>query len=224
MARIKPATFVLENHEYVRPPCHTVEVRMPLDDRQPYEDMKTKFVAEFGDVKALALNAGTVIGKLQQMSAGFVYSNGETHWFSQHKLERLDEILAENQFAPTIIVYNYQAELAALKARYGARAVTLDDERAIERWNCGKVSILLIHPKSAGHGLNLQHGGSKMVFMSLPWSLELYEQTIGRLHRSGQKYDVWIYVLLADKTVDDSIWRALHDKQDVSKLALEALR
>ena len=63
-----------------------------------------------------------------------------------------------------------------------------------------------------------------MVFMSLPWSLELYEQTIGRLHRSGQKYDVWIYVLLADKTVDDSIWRALHDKQDVSKLALEALR
>ncbi len=224
MARIKPATFVLENHEYVRPPCHTVEVRMPLDDRQPYEDMKTKFVAEFGDVKALALNAGTVIGKLQQMSAGFVYSNGETHWFSQHKLERLDEILAENQFAPTIIVYNYQAELAALKARYGARAVTLDDERAIERWNCGKVSILLIHPKSAGHGLNLQHGGSKMVFMSLPWSLELYEQTIGRLHRSGQKHDVWIYVLLADKTIDDNIWRALHDKQDVSKLALEALR
>lgn len=157
-------------------------------------------------------------------NCGFVYADGATHWYSEHKLERLDELLEENQFAPTIIVYNYQAELAALKARYGARAVTMEDPRAVERWNCGKVSILLLHPKSAGHGLNLQHGGSKMVFLSLPWSLELFEQTVGRLHRSGQQHAVWCYVILAEQTIDQTIWRALHDKRNLSDIALEALK
>jgi SNF2 family DNA or RNA helicase len=76
------------------------------------------------------------------------------------------------------------------------------------------VELLLVHPKSAGHGLNLQFGGSKMVFLSLPWSLDRYEQTIGRLHRSGQKNAVYCYVLLTDKTVDERIFASLHDKTD----------
>jgi len=81
-----------------------------------------------------------------------------------------------------------------------------------------------VHPKSAGHGLNLQFGGSKIVFLSLPWSLELYEQTIGRLHRSGQRHDVWCYVMLTNKTVDEKIWAALHDKRTLSDIAMEALK
>ena len=84
--------------------------------------------------------------------------------------------------------------------------------------------MLLVHPKSAGHGLNLQHGGHHVVFMSLPWSLELYEQTIGRLHRSGQTRDVWCYVLLANKTIDEKIWAALHDKRAVSDIAMAELK
>jgi SNF2 family DNA or RNA helicase len=91
-------------------------------------------------------------------------------------------------------------------------------------WNAGQVRLLAIHPKSAGHGLNLQHGGHHMIWLSLPWSLELYEQTIGRLHRSGQARDVWNYVLLTADTVDQKIWAALHDKQSLSQLALEALK
>jgi SNF2 family DNA or RNA helicase len=83
---------------------------------------------------------------------------------------------------------------------------------------------LAVHPKSAGHGLNLQHGGHHIVFLSLPWSLELYEQTIGRLHRSGQRHDVWCYVFLTDGTVDHKIWTALHDKLSLSQIALEALK
>jgi hypothetical protein len=226
MARIKPATFLLDPGVYTTtlPPLHVVELATRIADRAPYESMKKKFVADIGDTRAIAQTAATVTGKLQQMSAGFVYADGATHWYSEHKLERLDELLEENQFAPTIIVYNYQAELAALKARYGARAVTMEDPRAVERWNCGKVSILLLHPKSAGHGLNLQHGGSKMVFLSLPWSLELFEQTVGRLHRSGQQHAVWCYVILAEQTIDQTIWRALHDKRNLSDIALEALR
>ena len=100
----------------------------------------------------------------------------------------------------------------------------MDDPNVIERWNAGQVELLLVHPKSAGHGLNLQHGGCHMVFLSLPWSLELYEQTVGRLHRSGQAHDVWVYVMLTDKTIDERIWAALHDKRTISELSIEELK
>ncbi len=84
--------------------------------------------------------------------------------------------------------------------------------------------LLLAHPASAGHGLNLQHGGHHMVWLSLPWSLELFEQAVGRLHRSGQARDVWCYVLLTTSTIDHKIWAALRDKRSLSTIALESLK
>ena len=224
MERIKPATFVLEPGEYKDklPTLHTVEVRGNLTNRKPYDDMKTEFVAQFSNDRAIAVNAGVVTAKLQQMASGFVYADKPV-WFDTSKFERLDELLEENQHANTLVAYTYKEELAELKRRY-PRAVTLDDDRAIERWNAGEIELLLVHPKSAGHGLNLQHGGSRIVFLSLPWSLELYEQTIGRLHRSGQRHDVWCYVMISNKTVDEKIWAALHDKRALSDIAMEELK
>ena len=238
MQRIKPATFVLEPGEYKDklPPLHTVEVRCDMDLTK-YNEMKKNFVVEFPDARAIAVNAGVVTGKLQQMASGFVYETNSSPsitpgkfivtqkaaWFSTHKFDRLDELLEENQHANTLIAYTYQEELAQLRQRYPT-AQTLDDERAVERWNAGQIELLLVHPKSAGHGLNLQFGGSKIVFLSLPWSLELYEQTVGRLHRSGQKHDVWCYIMLTNKTVDEKIWAALHDKRALSDIAMEELK
>jgi SNF2 family DNA or RNA helicase len=224
MERIKPATFVLEPGEYKDklPQLHTVPVRFDMVNRKPYDQMKKEFVAQFPDAQAVAVNAGVVTAKLQQMASGFVYGDS-TVWFDSTKFDALDDLLNENQHANTIIAYTYKEELAELKRRH-PRAVTLDEPDAIERWNAGKVELLLAHPKSAGHGLNLQHGGSKIIFLSLPWSLELYEQTIGRLHRSGQRHDVWCYVMVANKTVDEKIWAALHDKRAISDIALEALK
>jgi SNF2 family DNA or RNA helicase len=214
---------VLEPGEYKDklPPCHTVELRCKMDMTE-YDTMKQDFVVEFGAQAAVAINAAVVTQKLQQMAGGFVYTP-EPVWFSPHKFDALEDLIDENQHANTIIVYNYQEELAELKRRF-QRLVTLDDDGAIERWNRGEVELFAIHPKSAGHGLNLQHGGCHMVFLSLPWSLELYEQTVGRLHRSGQKNDVWVYALMSEKTVDEKIWGALHDKRSVSEIALEALK
>ena len=228
MARIKPATFVLDPGDYKDklPPCHVVETRVQLADRGPYEKMKRDYVVKFGDDRVIAQNAASVTTKLQQMASGFVYNREgplPVHWFSGHKFDRLEELLAENQRANTIVVYNYQEELAELRRRF-PHAQTIEDKDVIERWNAGKVELLLIHPKSAGHGLNLQHGGCHMVFLSLPWSLELYEQTIGRIHRSGQTRDVWVYVLLTNNTIDERIWAALADKRSVSDLALEELK
>jgi SNF2 family DNA or RNA helicase len=235
MERIKPATYVLDAGDYKDklPPINVVEVRCDLDDREPYEKMKKDFQA----LDVTAINAGVVTGKLQQMASGFVYDTRKQAsdvpgkfivtqtpvWFSSHKFDRLEELLNENQRANTIIAYTYQEELAELKRRY-PHAQTLDDKEAIQRWNEGRVELLLVHPKSAGHGLNLQFGGCKIIFLSLPWSLELYEQTIGRLHRSGQKHDVWCYVMLTNKTVDEKIWGALHDKRAIADIAMEELK
>ena len=224
MQRIKPATFVLEPGEYKDklPPCHVVQIHVQLDDREPYEAMKRDFVVQFPDAQAIAQNAAVVTQKLQQMSSGFVYSP-EPVWFSPHKFDALDDLLNENQRANTILVYQYKEELDELKRRY--RSLTcLDDPDAIERWNAGNVPLLAVHPKSAGHGLNLQFGGCHMVFLSLPWSLELFEQTVGRLHRSGQQRDVWVYTMMTKDTVDERIWTALHDKRKLSDIAMEALK
>ena len=221
MERIKPATFVLEPGEYKDklPPMHTVEVRMDLPDRKPYEDMKKDFVARFPDAAAVAVNAAVVTQKLSQMAAGFVYTP-EPVWFSGHKFDRLEELLAENQQANTIVFYNFIEELHELQRRFPyARTVdSLDD------WNAGRVRLLCLHPKSAGHGLNLQHGGHHIVWLSLPWSLELFEQANGRLHRSGQRHAVWCYVMIANQTVDEKIWAALHDKRAISDIAMESLK
>ena len=230
MAVIKPATFVLTGQSS-ETQLHTVEVRCDMHMAN-YKTMKEEFVLE----GIAAVNAAVVVGKLQQLASGFIYDTkivaADTPgrftttqtpvWYSSHKFDRLDELLQENQRANTIIAYTYKEELAELKRRY-PKAQTLDDAGVIERWNAGKVELLLVHPKSAGHGLNLQYGGSKIVFLSLPWSLELYEQTIGRLHRSGQTQDVWCYVMLTNKTVDERIWAALHDKRTVSDIAMGEL-
>jgi len=228
MERIKPATFVLDPGDYKDklPPCHVVETRVNLADRGPYEKMKRDYVVKFGDDRVIAQNAASVTTKLQQMASGFVYNREgplPVHWFSSHKFDRLEELLDENQRANTIVVYNYQEELAELRRRF-PHAQTIDDKDVIERWNAGKVELLLIHPKSAGHGLNLQHGGCHMVFVSLPWSLELYEQTVGRLHRGGQPHAVWVYVMITEKTIDERIWAALHEKRAVSDIAMEELK
>ena len=239
MERIKPATYLLDPGDYTDtlPPLHPTPLMCELADRTPYEAMKKDLIAEFADARIIANNAAAVTNKLQQMAGGWVYdttacpsatpgqwtTTRNAVWFSPHKFDRLEELLAENQRANTLVVYNYQEELAELKRRY-PHALTLDDADAVARWNSGAVELLLVHPKSAGHGLNLQYGGSNVVFVSLPWSLELYEQTIGRLHRSGQAHAVWVYVLLTKGTIDERIWASLHDKRALSDIAIEELR
>ena len=239
MATIKPATFVLEPGVYADklPPLHTVELACDMADIRPYNVMKRDLMLELGSAQVVAANAAAVTSKLQQMASGFVYHSTSTAsdrpgkfdvdkraiWISGHKFDRLAELLDENQRANTIVVYNYKEELAELRRRF-PHAQTIDDPNAIERWNAGQIELLLIHPKSAGHGLNLQHGGNKIVFVSLPWSLELYEQTVGRLHRGGQTQPVWCYLLLCNKTIDERIWSALRDKRAISDIALEELK
>ena len=146
MAKIKPATFVLEPGDYADtlPPLHVVEVRSTMD-MKAYDKMKRDYVAQVGGEMVTALTAAAMTSKLQQLAGGWAYSP-EPVWFSSHRFDRLDEVLEGNQRANTLVVYNYREELAELKRRY-PQAQTLDDADAIERWNAGKIEMLLVHPK-----------------------------------------------------------------------------
>jgi SNF2 family DNA or RNA helicase len=231
MQQIKPVTYVLEPGVYKDklPPLHTVPVEVEMDLTE-YDKMRKEFVLQFDTEDVIAQNAAVVTQKLQQLASGFVYlASDNPHaprdvmWLSHHKLDRVQEIIEENQRAPTIIWYQYVAEAAALAERF-PQARIVDSFGAIDDWNAGKVEVLLAHPASAGHGLNLQHGGAHMIWLTLPWSLELYEQAVGRLHRSGQARDVWCYVLQTRGTIDLKIWDALRDKRSLSDIALKALK
>ena len=223
MAAIKPATYVLEPGEYKDklPPLNIVEMSCDMDDYDVYEAMKKEFVVEL-DQTISAPTAAVMIQKLQQLAGGFIYGPEGATWVSEHKFDMLDDILEENQRDNTLIIYNYQEELAELKRRYPQLA-TMDDKNVVDKWNKGELELLALHPKSAGHGLNLQHGGNKMIWLSLPWSLELYEQTIGRIHRSGQTKDVWCYLIMCNNTIDSRILDALHNKRKIAELALDEL-
>jgi hypothetical protein len=237
MKTIKPATYLLDAGDYadLMPPLHMVEIKCQMD-MEHYNTMKKDLVVAFPSATAVATNLAVVTGKLQQMSSGFVYHSTTTPskspgkfnistqsiWFSSHKFDRLEELLAENQRDCTMIFYMYKEELEELKRRY-PHAQTLDDNNAVERWNTGKIELLLAHPKSAGHGLNLQHHGNKIVFLSLPWSLEYFEQAIGRIHRSGQKREVWCYILMTENTIDERIYSVLQEKCTLSEIAIGEL-
>ena len=226
MEKVRPYAYVLESAEYrdTLPPLDIIEVPVAMDDLAPYRKMKRDLALQFADSAAVAANAGVVTQKLQQIASGFVYTDAAPHWFSYHKFDRLQELLDENQRACTIIAYGYKEELAELQRRY-PQAITLDAPNAVERWNAGEVELLLVHPKSAGHGLNLQKGpGHTLIFLSLPWSPELYEQTIGRLHRSGQKSAVQVYVFQTAGTVELQQLQGQRDKRSLSEMAMEALK
>jgi hypothetical protein len=180
MQRIRPWTYVLESHEYrdTLPPLHTLPIKLQMS-MEPYKTLKREMALIYPNAEVIAANAAAVTSKLQQMSAGFVYDTArQTVWLSDHKLDAVADLHAENQRAPMLVWYQFKAELAGLQARF-PRLQTLVNDDSIARWNAGQIEMLAVHPASAGHGLNLQ-GQSRMVWMSLPWSLELYEQAVGR--------------------------------------------
>lgn len=222
MAKIKPATFVLEPGEYKDklPPLHTVELHCQMD-MADYNKLKKDFVLLTHDVAAV--NAAVVTQKLQQMSSGFLYTDNGPVWVSPHKFDRLEELLEENQHANTLLFYNYVEEFEEVKRRF-PHVQTLDHPNAIKRWNNGEIELLAAHPKSAQFGLNLQFGGSHIVFLSLPWSLTDFEQAVGRLHRSGQTKPVWVYIMVTKSTIDEKILTALSSKKTVADIAMEALK
>ena len=225
---LKGIVTVMETEDYLQlPELVQTEVTVELNEasRKAYDEMARTLYLAMSEGEIMAQSGAALVTKLRQLATGAVYDSDRTVLdLHNTKLEALDRIVEEAAGKPIMVAYAFEHERDAILARYkGSR--TLRKTQDIDDWNAGKISMLVLHPASAGHGLNLQHGGNIIVWYSLPWSLELYLQMNKRLHRSGQKASqVFSYLITVAKTVDQRIAAALTRKNVSQKELLAALK
>lgn len=192
----------------------TVEVELPPKARKAYEDMKRDFIMMYESGEVLAVNAAVQVGKLLQICNGNAYTeDGDFVELHKEKLNELEQIIEQAQ-EPVLVAYNYKSDLSVIQKQLPNAEVLSSDPTAIDRWNKGEIPVLLTHPASAGHGLNLQKGGNIIVWYGVPWSLELYQQFNARLHRQGQQKPVRIIHIVAKNSADESVVESLKTKDD----------
>lgn len=218
--------------------CHLDE-----DEMKTYKDFARTQILELqaengGDGTVIsAPNAAVLSTKLSQMASGTLYlEKGKTDYtvIHSHKLEMLEYIIENNNGSPVLVAYHFQSDLTEITKYLGKIEASSKDRRyhcekfdgspeMIHRWNQGTIPVLLLQPASAGHGINIQDGGHTLVWYSLPWSLEHYKQTCGRLNRQGQKHPVVIHHLIADGTIDRRIVKVLQQKDASENALLDAV-
>ena len=202
-----------------------IEQRVLLcaSEKDLYQQMKRDLVLPFKDQEITAANAAVLTGKLSQMASGAIYSeSGESILLHSRKLDVLEDLIEAAAGKPVLVAYWFKHDLERIQARFPVRVLNTDKD--IQDWNAGKIAIAAIHPAAAGHGLNLQSGGSMLIWFSLTWSLELYQQTNARLYRQGQKETVRIYHLIAAGTIDEEIMKALKYKDVSQSRLIEAVK
>lgn len=205
---------------------NVIPVQLSEKELTLYKQMEQAAIATLPDGDTVeAFSAAAVANKLLQLSNGFMYDDEkQTHKIHDKKLDALEEIIDVNPGQPVFVFYCYKADLEALQGRFPAARV-LDTAADIADWNDGKISLLLAHPASTGHGLNLQEGGHIIVWYGLTWSLELYQQANARLYRQGQKSNhVVINHLIAQGTMDENVMRALKHKDTTQAALMRALK
>lgn len=220
-------TISMKSGDYLElPKCLTNVVRVEMNERERriYERLKKDMAAEIDGKEIDAMNAAALSGKLLQMAAGAVYDGeGQAVRLHDRKLDALEDLVESANGRPVLIAYWFRHDLERIRKRFpGARE--LRQEADIADWNAGKISIGLIHPASAGHGLNLQDGGSMLIWFSLTWSLELNQQTNARLWRQGQKHTVTIHYLVMKDSIDESVMAALSRKDKVQEALMSAVK
>lgn len=207
------------------PDCiyNRVEVAMNEKERKLYEQLEKDMLLPFSDGDIDAVNAAALSGKLMQMANGAVYDeNGNVRHIHDRKLEALEDLVEAANGKPVLIAYWYRHDLGRIKKRVSA--VELDTAEDMRKWNKGEIPAAAIHPASAGHGLNLQAGGSTLIWFGLTWSLELYQQMNARLWRQGQKETVVIHHLIAKGTLDEKVMVALEKKDCGQSALVEAVK
>ena len=225
--RIGDICVSMKSEDYLTlPPLvqNVVRVRLPEAAAKRYREMERELVLSIGEADITAVSAAALSNKLLQMANGAVYdTEGKVVKLHDAKVEALDEIISCNEGKSVMVIYSYRHDLDALRRRYPkARELKTADD--IRTWNAGQIPLLLVHPQSAGHGLNLQHGGHIVVWYGLTWSLEAYQQTNKRLHRPGQTEPVVLHHLVARDTVDEDVMRALAGKAAGQESMLEAVK
>lgn len=223
---ISDITISMKNTDYLKLPdlvLNEIPVLLSEDERQHYEIMRSEMVLSFKGTEIDAVNAAALSNKLLQMANGAVYDgNGGVIRIHDRKLDALEDIIEAANGKPVLIAYWYKHDLERIMERFPA--IQLDNAESIKRWNDGEIPVAVIHPASAGHGLNLQAGGSCLVWFGLTWSLELYQQTNARLWRQGQMDTVIIHHIVAKDTIDEQVIKALKRKDKTQTALIDAVK
>lgn len=225
--RIGDITISMRSADYLKmPECvmNTVPVKLDSTEYEVYEEMESKMVTELDGVEIDAVNAAALTGKLCQLANGAIYTpDGNTVFFHERKLDALEDLIEGANGKPVLVAYWYKHDLARIQERFKVRE--LKSSRDITDWNAGKIPVAVIHPASAGHGLNLQAGGSTLIWFGLTWSLELYQQTNARLWRQGQQAEtVVIHHIITRGTVDEDVMQSLSEKDRSQAALMRAVR
>lgn len=225
--RIGDITISMRSADYLKmPECvmNTVPVKLDSTEYEVYEEMESKMVTELDGVEIDAVNAAALTGKLCQLANGAIYTpDGNTVFFHERKLDALEDLIEGANGKPVLVAYWYKHDLARIQERFKVRE--LKSSKDITDWNAGKIPVAVIHPASAGHGLNLQAGGSTLIWFGLTWSLELYQQTNARLWRQGQQAEtVVIHHIITRGTVDEDVMQSLSEKDRSQAGLMRAVR
>ena len=195
-----------------------IDVNLTARERKLYDTLRKDMVLKLGEDEVDAVNAAALSGKLLQMAGGAVYdSEGHTLRVHDRKLDVLEDLIEAANGNPLLVAYWYKHERDRIRERFDVREILTTKD--IEDWNARKIPVALIHPAAVGHGINLQEGGSTLVWFGLTWSLELYQQTNARLWRQGQQHAVVIQHLVTAGTHDEDVMRAL-ERKDMGQAAL----
>ena len=227
-AKVADLCLQMSAEDYLQMPDRIdnyIEVDLPDDARDIYADMERDFILSLESGDLPILSAAALVNKLLQCSNGAVYTDDTGAWEAVHdaKLQALDSVIEESAGNPVLIAYTYQSDLERIWARYKG-VVDVREAGAIDAWNAGEIQIMVAHPASAGHGLNLQQGGNTIVWFGLPWSLELYQQFNARLHRQGQDRPVIVHHIMSSGTADHQVLEALQGKHQTQAALLEAVK
>ena len=224
--RIGDITISMRSTDYLKLPELVLTrsvVMMSAKERKVYDAMKAEMVTTIGEQEIDAVSAAALSNKLLQMAGGAVYAEeGKALHLHDRKLDALEDLVESANGRPVLVAYWYKHDADRIHKRLTVREIKTSQD--IMDWNAGKVPLALIHPASAGHGLNLQTGGSMLIWFSLTWSLELYQQTNARLYRQGQRNTVTIVHIITEETIDEQVMRALEKKDKTQAALLDAVK
>ena len=224
--QIADITISMKSKDYLKmPACVINEVKVELSgkERKLYDELKQDMVVSLEGKEIDAINAASLSNKLLQMAGGSVYNEKkESVHIHDRKLDALEDLIEAANGKPVLVAYWFKHDLERIKKRFNVREIKTSAD--IADWNAGMIPVALIHPASAGHGLNLQAGGSTLIWFSMTWSLELYQQANARLNRQGQTDTVVIHHIITKNTIDEDVMRALSMKAKVQDALIESVK
>lgn len=226
-AAISDITISMKAVDHLKmPDCVMNEVKVTLSEkeRKTYDTMKADLVVSLGDEEIDAGNVAALANKLSQMANGAVYGEDKRIFLiHDRKVDALEDLIEAANGKPVLVAYWFKHDLERIQQRFTVREIRTS--RDIADWNSGRIPVAVIHPASVGHGLNLQAGGSTLVWFGLTWSLELYQQTNARLWRQGQQSEtVVIHHIIAENTIDERIMNALRKKDKTQSALIDAVK